>query len=124
VVALCAIAVCLEGILFLSQMRLDESQAAASRGHVGAARSAALAARSLQPWAASPDLQLALLQEQSGDLAGARARIGEALDRDASDWRLWLVSARIQTEAGNIAQARHDLGRAKALNPRSPLFAQ
>ena len=123
-IAVCAIAVCLEGILFVSQMRLDQSQTAAAHGHIQAARSAALDARSLQPWAASPDLQLALLQEQSGDLAGARVRIGEALDRDASDWRLWLVSARIETETGNIARARHDLRRAKTLNPRSPLFAE
>ena len=122
--AVCAVAVCLEGILFLSQMRLDQSQSAAARGDVQGARSAALDARSLQPWASSPDLQLALLQEQSGDLAGARARIGEALGRDTADWRLWLVSARIETEAGNIARARHDLRRAKTLNPRSPLFAE
>jgi hypothetical protein len=124
IVAVCVVVVCLEGILFLTQTRLDDSQTAASHGHVQAARSAALDARSLQPWAASPDLQLALLQEQSGDIAGAQARIGEALDHDSSDWRLWLVSARIQTEAGNIARARHDLRRAKTLNPRSPLFAQ
>lgn len=124
VIAICSVAVCLESILFFSHMRLEQSQASAARGDAEAALSAALDARSLQPWAASPYLQLALLQEQSGDLAGARTRIGEALDRDASDWRLWLVSARIQTEAGNIARARRDLRRAKTLNPRSPLFAQ
>ncbi len=123
-VGLCVIAVCLEGILFLSNMRLDQSQAAASRGDTRAATTVAQDAKSLQPWAASPYLQLALLREQSGDLRGARTRIGEALDRDNADWRLWLVSARLETEAGNIAKARHDLGRAKMLNPRSPLLAQ
>jgi Flp pilus assembly protein TadD len=51
-------------------------------------------------------------------------RIGEAIDRDRTDWRLWLVSARIETEAGNITEARSDLRRAKSLNPRSPLFAE
>jgi O-Antigen ligase len=124
VVAACAVAICLEGVLLLSQARLQESQKAAARGDVAAAKSAALDARSLQPWASSPDLQLALLEEQSRDLPAARARIGEAIDRDRSNWRLWLVSARIETEAGNIPKARTDLRRAKSLNPRSPLFAQ
>ncbi len=124
VVAACAVAVCLEGILLLSHTRLQQSQSAAARGDTTGAMSAALDARSLQPWAASPYLQLALLSEQSQNLSAARVRIGEALDREQSDWRLWLVSARIETEAGNISRARRDLRRAKTLNPRSPLFAE
>ena len=123
-VGVCALAICLQGILLLSNMRLEQSQAAATRGDAEVARSAARDASSLQPWAASPYLQLALLSEQERDLPAARARIGEALDRDARDWRLWLVSARIETAAGNITQARRDLRRARTLNPRSPLFAE
>jgi hypothetical protein len=124
VIAACAVAICLEGILLLSHTRLEQSQTAAASGDPTGALSAANDARALQPWASSPYLQLALLEEQSNDLSAARARIGEALDRDRSDWRLWLVSARIETEAGNIPKARLDLRRAKTLNPRSPLFAQ
>jgi hypothetical protein len=124
VVAVCAVAICLEGILLFSNMRLEQSQDSAARGDAGAARSAALDASSLQPWAASPYLQLALLEEQARNLPAARTRIREALDRDSRDWRLWLVSARIQTETGNIPQARRDLRRARTLNPRSPLFAE
>ena len=123
-VAVCAIVVCLEGVLLLSHMRLEQSQTAAARGDTDGAVSAALDAKSLQPWASSPYLQLALLEESSRDLVAARDSIGEAIDRNASDWRLWLVSARIETEAGNIADARRALLRAKTLNPRSPLFAQ
>jgi hypothetical protein len=124
VVGVCAVAVCLEGILLFSHLRLDQSQTAAARGDTQEALSAALDAKALQPWAASPYLQLALVREQSGDLEGARDRIAEALDRNRSDWRLWLVSARIETVTGNIAKARSDLRRAKSLNPRSPIFAQ
>jgi O-Antigen ligase len=124
VAAVCVVAICAEGILLLSHARLEESQSAAARGDSGAAMSAALDARSLQPWAASPYLQLALLSEQGRDLPTARARIGEAIDRDRTDWRLWLVSARLETENGNIAQARRDLRRARSLNPRSPLFTR
>ena len=87
------------------------------------ALSAADEAHTLEPWAASPYLQLALLEEQSGDLRRLAARIGQAIDRDRSDWRLWLVSARIDVKAGFIGEARRSLARARALNPRSPLFA-
>jgi O-antigen ligase len=123
-VGVCALAICLQGILLLSNMRLEQSQDAATRGDADAARSAALDASLLQPWAASPYLQLALLSEHERDLPNARAHIGDALERDARDWRLWLVSARIETAAGNITQARRDLWRARTLNPRSPLFAE
>ena len=78
----------------------------------------------IQPWAASPYLQLALLDEESGNLGAARGRIRQAIDREARDWRLWLVSARIGVKAGFIPQAKRDLARARSLNPRSPLFAQ
>jgi tetratricopeptide (TPR) repeat protein len=123
VVAVCLVAISLEGLALLSQARLDESQSAAKRGDAGAALSAADEAHTLEPWASSPYLQLALLEEQSGDLRAARTRIGEALDRDPSDWRLWLVSARLDVKAGFIGEARRSLAHARALNPRSPLFA-
>ena len=57
-----------------------------------------------------------------GDLDKARAAIEDALDHDQSDWRLWLVAARIQTKAGAVAEARESLAKAEELNPRSSLF--
>jgi len=123
VVEVCLVAISLAGLALLSQARLDESQNAAKRGDAGAALSAADDAHTLEPWASSPYLQLALLEEQAGDLRAARARIGDALDHDPSDWRIWLVSARIDVKAGFIGEARKSLARARALNPRSPLFA-
>ena len=122
-VVVCLVAISLEGLALLSQARLDESQSAAKRGDTGTALSAADDAHTLEPWASSPYLQLALLEEQAGHLKAARARIGDALDHDPSDWRIWLVSARIDVKAGFIGEARKSLARARALNPRSPLFA-
>jgi lysylphosphatidylglycerol synthetase-like protein (DUF2156 family) len=124
IVSLAVLAICVEGVLLLAQSRLDDSRAAAQRGDQPAALSAALDARSIQPWAASPYLQLALLQEQSGNLRAADRRIREAIERDASDWRLRLVAARIAVKRGFIGNAKRDLDRARALNPRSPLFAR
>ncbi len=113
-----------EAMPLLSSTKVDESQAAARRGDSAAARSDALAAHNLEPWAATPYLQLALVQEQAGSLRAARDSILEAISRDRLDWRLWLVRARVETKAGEIRAARRSLARARALNPRSPLFAK
>jgi O-antigen ligase len=112
-----------EGIPLLSQMNIRHSQTAAARGDSGKALDDALAAKSIQPWASSPYLQIALVREQSGQLPAAREAIQDAIERDSADWRLWLVKARLETKSGLIEAARESLGRAKDLNPRSPLFA-
>jgi len=82
----------------------------------------ALDSRSIQPWADSPYLQLALLEEQAGDLNRAHSWIRQAIDRDHNDWQLWLVAARIETRLGAVEEAARSLAEAKRLNPRSRLF--
>ena len=111
-------------IPLLAQNELHASQKAAARGDSQSALEAALAARGLQSWASSPHLQLALIEEETGDLRSARAAIAEAIDRDRSDWRLWLVSARLEAKSGRAASARRSLREARQLNPRSPLLAR
>jgi tetratricopeptide (TPR) repeat protein len=113
-----------QGIPLLAQNDLKASQEAAARGDARVALKDALAARGLQSWAASPHLQLALVEEQTGDLRSARAAIAEAIERDRSDWRLWLVSARLEAKSGRANSARRSLREARRLNPRSPLLAQ
>jgi O-Antigen ligase len=128
-IARAAIAVLAVGVIvsqassLLGAVSIRESEAAVEAGDDGAAVDAAQDAHSLQPWAASPYLQLALVHEDRGRIGPALLAIGEAVERDRDDWRLWLVQARIQTRAGRIARARQSLARAASLNPRSPLFA-
>ena len=122
-----AVAVSLAAIMciavpMLGQERLEQSQAAADRGDVAEAVNAAEGARSLQPWASSPYLQLALIREQANDLDQANRYIKSAIKRDSRDWSIWLVAARIQTKAGLIRQGRRSLRRAEALNTKSALF--
>jgi hypothetical protein len=114
--------VCAQAIPWLSDAKISDSQAAVRRGDGTTALKDALDAKSLQPWASSPYLQLALVEEQSGHFSRARHWVAEAIDRNDSDWRLWLVSARVETEAGRVRAARRSLARAVELNPRSPLF--
>ena len=113
-----------QGIPYLTDLHVRRSQDAAVRGDVATALDAAESARTVQPWAASPWLQLALVREESGDLEGGRAAIAEATDRDPDDWRLWLITARLQTRLGEIAEARRSFAHARRLNPRSPLFVR
>jgi Flp pilus assembly protein TadD len=120
VVALVCVAA--QAIPFLAQNQLARSRSAVARGDGAAALAAARAARDIQPWAASPYLQLALVAERLGRLGAARSSIHDAIDRDSEDWRLWLIAARLETKAGAVAQARRSLVRAVELNPRSPLF--
>jgi hypothetical protein len=115
--------ICAQAIPWLASIKLADSQAAVRRGEGDAAFVAAADARRIQPWAASPYLQLALVDEASGRLAHARRWIEKAIARDDDNWRLWLVAARLATKAGDIEAAARSLQRAAALNPRSPLFS-
>lgn len=121
------VGVALAAILFvavpmLAQNRLEASQAAAARGDAAAAIEAADDASAVQPWASTPYLQLALLEEQQGNLGAANRHVEDALERDRSGWSTWLVAARVQTKAGFIRRGRRSLRQAERLNRRSQLF--
>jgi hypothetical protein len=115
--------VVIEAVPLLSAMEVRRSQDAVASGDLSGALKDAQGARSLEPWAASPQLQIALVFEAAGDLPAAIGAIQKAIAHDGSDWRLWLVAARLETKAGDIEAARASLAQARALNPRSPLFA-
>jgi hypothetical protein len=115
--------ICAQGVPLLSQLRIKDSQAYATSGNTNQAIRAAMDARNLQPWAASPYLQLALVAEKDGQLEQAHNWINSAIKRDPSDWQLWLVVSRLDIELGDSKGAQQSLEQAKSLNPRSPIFA-
>jgi O-antigen ligase len=117
------VAVCAAGILFLSQVRIGDSQDAVHRGDLVAAAQDARDAIAIEPWAADPRLQLALVEELGGDLGPAKHDIREAIDRAPDNWQLWFVKTRLEVKSGNGAAARHALARARELNPRAPFLA-
>jgi O-antigen ligase len=122
-----AVAVALAALMctavpMLAQDRMEESRAAAEAGRLAKARDSAKSARSLEPWAATPYVQLALVEEQAGNVRSAARNIEDALERDSREWSTWLVAARIQTKAGSIREGRRSLRRAEALNPTSKIF--
>jgi hypothetical protein len=112
------------GLLMLTELALTRSRDASNDGDLSAAVDDAEDAVALAPWSATPRLQLALADEDAGELAAAHRRILEAIDRSPDDWTLWLTRARIETRSGEIGPATSSLERARALNPRSPVFRQ
>jgi O-antigen ligase len=124
VVVLGLFAVGAAGLGLVSRLKIQDSQAAIARGDAVAALDDALAAHSIEPWAATPYVQAALVEEQAGQLEQARDSIGKAIDRDTDDWRLWLIQTRIETVLGDGAAAARSLERARQLNPNSALLAQ
>jgi hypothetical protein len=104
----------------LVDREIDASQAAAAEGNFGVAVEKADTARSIEPWAASPYVQLGLLAEVEGDYATAAAQIGKAIDREEGNWILYNLRARIEHESGDEAAARADRSRARELNPLEP----
>jgi tetratricopeptide (TPR) repeat protein len=121
--ALTALAALLAIVIPLaSTVAVRSSQAAVRAGDLRTALSDAASAQRLEPSAATPRLQRALILEQLHDIGGASAAISQAETREPTNWRIWLVASRIATEAGQPRVALADYRRARTLNPSSPIF--
>jgi O-antigen ligase len=101
----------------LVEREIDASQNAAATGNFASAVDHANTARSIEPFAASPYVQLGLLAESQGDYATAAERLTQAIDREDRNWQLYYLRSRVEEEAGDRAAARADLNRARRLNP-------
>ncbi len=121
--AACLALAAAQALPLLGGIAIRRSQRAIARGDIATAVDQAAAATRIEPWAASPRAQLALVYEQIGNLRAARLAIGAATRRDPENWRLWLIRARVETAAGAIGAARRSIHSAVALHPNSPLFA-
>lgn len=114
------VAIAASALMLASDIELRRSRDAADAGNFGEAIARARDALTFTPWAAAPYTQLALSQEDRGFYARALADIREAETRDADDWRLLLIEARLQTRNGNPAVAETALRRARANSPFFP----
>ena len=122
-VALLAVAAIIPQFVILAAgIHLHNSQAAVRARDPAQARSQALAAKAIEPWAATPYLQLGLISEAQRNYDQAAQWLDKAISRSRDDWSLWLRAARIEAERGEIDQARRDLDEARRLNPHSPVF--
>jgi O-Antigen ligase len=117
VLAIVAIAIPLASLSLVRQ-----SQTAVREGDLAAALDEARSAQNVEPAAATPRLQQALVLELLGDLPAAEAAAREAVERESTNWRLWLVLSRIAAERGRAGAAVSAYKEARALNPRGEIF--
>ncbi|HEX6666443.1 MAG TPA: O-antigen ligase family protein [Solirubrobacterales bacterium] len=121
-VAVALVAIVAIAIPLATTSLVRQSEADARRGDLAAALSAARTAQNVQPGAAGPRLQQALVLEARRELTAATDAALAATERESTNWRTWLVLSRIEAERGMAAAAVRDFRRARSLNPRSTLF--
>jgi hypothetical protein len=105
-----------------SDLRASESDV--NQGRLADALDEARSAADIQPYAATPRLQQALVLEWLGRLDQATAAAREATQKESTNWRTWLVLSRIEAERGRAKASLAAYERAKQLNPHSGVFAQ
>jgi O-antigen ligase/polysaccharide polymerase Wzy-like membrane protein len=120
VVALVAIGVIAVPLASTSLVRGSEAEA--RDGDLPAALEDARTAQNVEPSAASPRLQQALVLEEMGRFPLAVEAGRAATEHERTNWRNWLVLARIEAENGEAAAAVRDYREARSLNPLSPIF--
>ncbi len=107
------------GIALTSDAKLRASREAAADGDLPLAADEARAAIAIQPWAAAPRLQLALVQEEQNDPVAAQRSLDEAVERAPEDWRVWYELTRMRAVNGDRAGALRALRRTRQLTPPS-----
>lgn len=101
----------------LVEREINSSQAAAASEDFGAAIDHAETARSIEPWAASPYVQLGLLTERQGNYPAAIVHFSHAIEREDHNWQWYYLRSRVEHEAGESKAALADLEKARELNP-------
>jgi hypothetical protein len=123
VLGLLAVAAIIPQIVVLALgLHLRNSLIADESGNFAHAKSQALAAKAVEPWAASPYVRLAFIDEQLGQLPEARALFGEAIRRSHDNWQLWRSAAQVDVRLGKIIRARQEFEEARRLDPLEPLL--
>jgi hypothetical protein len=119
VLAIVLIAVPLAGVTSVRASQVDAQQK-----DLAAALQQARRAQQVQPYAATPLLQEALLYEQAGDLNAAANAATRATDAESQNWRTWIVLSRIEAERGRASSAVEAYRTARRLNPKSVIFTR
>jgi O-antigen ligase len=101
----------------LVDREIHESNDAVAAGNLESAIEHADTARSIEPWAATPYLQLGLLEQANGEDEAAIGRFEQAIDREDHNWVLYYLRAKAEHQAGQNEAAQADLVEAKRLNP-------
>jgi hypothetical protein len=107
-----------------SAAAVQRSQEDVADGDLDAALADAREAVAVQPYAAAPRIQEALVLEERGKLAAAAATAREATRRESSNWSNWLILSRLEARAGHARASLEAYREARSLNPGSGIFVQ
>lgn len=102
---------------------VQRSQTAAASGNTAQALRDAETAARVEPGAASPQIQLALVEELQGNLRQGLVAAQRAVHDEPANWTAWLIMSRLEAENGKVAASVAAFRQARSLNPTSPLFA-
>jgi O-antigen ligase len=122
VAATAFVAIIAIAIPLASTSLVRSSEAEARDGDLAAALEDARTAQNVQPGAASPRLQQALVLEAQDEFGAAAEAARAATEREPTNWRTWLVLSRIEAENGEAVAAVEAYREARSLNPLSPIF--
>jgi hypothetical protein len=100
------------------------SQNAVDAGNTSAALADARTAARIEPGAASPRLQQALVLEVQHRFPAAIVAAQDATRDEPQNWSPWLILSRIEAEAGRPQASVAAYNRARSLNPLSPIFSK
>jgi tetratricopeptide (TPR) repeat protein len=120
VAALLACLIELPALVSTSEVR--RSQSSVRAGALDRALRQANDAIAAEPWAATPYVQRALIEEREGKLRAARVDLQRAVAREPTNWRHPLALARVEAELGDARAALRYYERARRLHPLSPVF--
>jgi O-Antigen ligase len=98
------------------------SQTAFDAGNHFAALTDARDAVAIDPNDAAAQIQLALIFESYRDFPAAVSAARKAVSVEAQNWSNWLTLSRLEAEDGHARASLNAYRRARALNPRSPIF--
>jgi O-antigen ligase len=99
------------------------SEQSVSTGKLDQALSDARSASAVQPYAATPHLQQALVLEMAGRFPAALHEARQATSDESTNWRTWLILSRLEARTGHAQAAVRAYRRARVLNPGSVAFA-
>ena len=111
----------LPGLLSTADIR--QSQAAERAGRADLALSWANDAVSDEPWSATAYEQRGLVLEAAGQFPAAAQDLNRAITHERTNFRHWLIMARIEVEQHHFGAAADDYLKARHLRPKAYVFA-